>query len=237
MTFNCPICGKFTVAHWPEFWVYKMGDTLFCSENCYCVELFRETRSKDKVNNVKRRHIIMSHKIITDEVKREAYRIAIEGGDPRPYLRSVGTKCPNDTWQRIRQELKEEDPETYERLPKRIPFNKKKAAKPETPEQLPAVKLTGPVRIETPEGETLAKIDVPEAPRIVNKPGHPATCDGFTVRAIEGEFGTYLRYKVGETSYIDYTSNGGEEVSMTVEQWIRFVAELDRAFSALGVDL
>ena len=224
MTFNCPICGKFTVAHWPEFWVYRMGDTMFCSENCYCVELFRETRSKDKVNFVKRRHYIMSHKIITDEVKQEAYRIALEGGDPRPYLRSVGTKCPNDTWQRIRKELKDEDPETYERLPKRIPFNKKNAAKPETPEQLPAVKLTGPVRIETPEGKKLMDIDVPEAPKAVLKPGKPLTYEGNKVCCVRNDYGQF--FWDCDHNRLDWTTAEGEEVSFTPQGWNAFLNEV-----------
>ena len=66
-------------------------------------------------------------------------------------------------------------------------------------------------------------------------PLQPAEVDGFTVNGIQGLFGRYLRYEIGEKTYIDYTDNEGQELSMTAEQWVSFVAEISRAFEALGV--
>ena len=38
----CPICGKLTVIHWPEHWVYKIGKIYYCSENCVQVQRTRD---------------------------------------------------------------------------------------------------------------------------------------------------------------------------------------------------
>ena len=31
---TCPICGKRKAIMWPEFWVYRRGNTFYCSEMC-----------------------------------------------------------------------------------------------------------------------------------------------------------------------------------------------------------
>jgi hypothetical protein len=58
---------------------------------------------------------------LTDDQKAQAVKIAIAGGDPRNYLRDCGSKAPDVMWQSIRAKIMAEDPETYEKLPKRIP--------------------------------------------------------------------------------------------------------------------
>ena len=63
---------------------------------------------------------------LTDDQKAQAVKIAIAGGDPRNYLRDCGSKAPDVMWQSIRAKIMAEDPETYEKLPKRIPRAGKK---------------------------------------------------------------------------------------------------------------
>lgn len=58
---------------------------------------------------------------LTDAQKEQAVRIAIAGGDPRNYLRDCGSKAPDNLWWKIKRDLKDADPETYAKLPDRIP--------------------------------------------------------------------------------------------------------------------
>ena len=57
---------------------------------------------------------------ITDEQKNEAARIAIEGGDPREYLKECGSTSAETMWWSIKRKIKEEDPEKYAKLPKKL---------------------------------------------------------------------------------------------------------------------
>ena len=44
---TCPICGKRKVIMWPEFWVYRRGNTFYCSEMCLDVSVVRNTKQKN----------------------------------------------------------------------------------------------------------------------------------------------------------------------------------------------
>ena len=76
-----------------------------------------------------------------------------------------------------------------------------------------------------PDGEHLQKIT------------EPLKYDGFTVSAIRKDFGRYSRDTFNKTEYLDYESNDGDEISMPVEAWRRFLKELYSAARVLGVDL
>ena len=34
----CPICGTRRVIYWPQHWVYRRGETFYCSEDCMMVD-------------------------------------------------------------------------------------------------------------------------------------------------------------------------------------------------------
>lgn len=38
----CPICGKYHCIHWPEHWVYRRGQTYYCSAMCMDVDIVRD---------------------------------------------------------------------------------------------------------------------------------------------------------------------------------------------------
>jgi len=38
MMSTCPICGTRRVIYWPEHWVYRRGETYYCSEDCMMVD-------------------------------------------------------------------------------------------------------------------------------------------------------------------------------------------------------
>lgn len=104
--------------------------------------------------------------IMTDEIKAEAMRIAIEGGDPRMYLADCGSAAPEVLWWNLKRRIKEEDPETYAKLPERLPRKKKlgKAisaeateadSQPEEPEE-PKTRDQDPTKLKVTEAEGIA---------------------------------------------------------------------------------
>ena len=218
ITKKCPVCGKQFVILYPHLWAYKRGagkngsTRYFCSWKCLR-ELDNE--KERKCGNVR---------ICTDENEKEAIRIFLEGGDHLKYLKDLGIKAPSVKWYEIRGKLKDTDPELY--------------AKTGRPWKA----------VETPEGEyaprtkrTQEAVETPEAPK-VPKITKPVGYEGLTVRAVEGDFGrfSYSRHKGNdgeEREYIDYDSHGGDELSMTVDQWRRFLAETRKAAMVLGVTL
>ncbi len=47
MVINCPVFGKLTCIHWPEFWCWRRGETFYCSEMCLDVSIVRNTKQKN----------------------------------------------------------------------------------------------------------------------------------------------------------------------------------------------
>jgi len=104
-------------------------------------------------------------------------------------------------------------------------------------EVLPTVKLTGPIRIETPEANRVEVVETPESAE--PKALLPATYDGMVIREVEGLFGRY-RYSgdLGRAEYIDFeNADGMDTLSMTVDQWKKFREEQVKAALILGVRL
>jgi hypothetical protein len=219
----------------------------------------KEKKRKEKENMAKRRSL-------TSAERTEALRIALDGGDPRKYLEEIGISEPSNTWAYIKMTEKQRNPDVYAKIPKRLPVNglKNKAAKKAEPEtvldrpkedfekaptladamagmkdaaetffgQVPALKVDGPIRIETPEANQVQVAEVPEKPKITK----PVNYDGFDVRGVKGEFGTYSYSEFPSGKYLDYDSDG-DSLSMTIEKWRGFIAELKRAALVLGVEL
>ena len=104
-------------------------------------------------------------------------------------------------------------------------------------EVLPKVKLTGPIRIETPEANRVEIVETPESAE--PKALLPATYDGMVIREVEGLFGRY-RYSgdLGRAEYIDFeNADGMDTLSLTVDQWKKFREEQVKAALILGVEL
>ena len=165
--------------------------------------------------------------IVTPEIRDEAIRIAINGGDPRNYLTGMGSQNGMSAWTKIRMELKKTNPETFAKLPKRIG----KAEVPAAPET-PTVKVDGPLRIETPETNQITVAEVPEI-----KTGDKVVVTGvkaFKVTAIDTEYGEFYHDK--KYDCIDWRDLEGDEVSMKIGMWKKLAAELPEILAALGVD-
>lgn len=243
---HCPICGKFFVTMWKDFYVYRRGSTFYCSENCMLVDL---TRDMKLISEVKDRRRLNKMQKITLEQKKKAVEIAVSGKSPLEYLKKCGSKAPDKTWYTIKTALKEKDPETYAKIPdfrkqassEMIQENAKLAEQvmENIKEYPPTVKLTGPIMIETPEGNVVHKVEVPEQrpddglkkplDRIVG----PCHIDKFLITAIKhpnlGEF-----YYDKKFEAVDWRTAEGEEISMSPSGWNSLLKDLPHILRILG---
>ena len=212
---KCAWCGKrFGVLH-TDLWAYKRGEKYFCSWKCL------RANDKAKEGNSLRK--------ITLEDKKKAVEIAIGGGDPREFLKK---KCldPTQAWNRIRNSVKDSDPETYAKLPKSIKGSRKE---PETPEgtlgdamqgmQDAADKFFGAckdmgLKVETPE----APVSIPEPPK------ERYQCTGLAVSEL-GEF-----YNDRKFGCVDWRTDEGEEVSMDAAHWMILAKEIPIILQKVG---
>lgn len=240
MMATCPICGTRRVIYWPEHWVYRRGETYYCSEDCMRVDETKDmklikmiarvrARSKKGVQNMNGR--------ITAEQKAKAIEMAIRGESPLAYLKQIGMKNPSSTWQYIKSTLKKTNPKKYAEIPE-------KPAKVETPEG----GIVGPVTMKandicraidgTPDAgpDMSAKLPADEGLPEVEKNGFglPAYIDGFEIVGISGEFGTYRAS--AEHKYFEFVPFGGD-LCMTPGDWQEQIKELNRAAKVLGVKL
>ena len=144
------------------------------------------------------------------ERDQKAVDIALEGGNPVEFLKKE-SKNASAAWYHVKQKVKEVDPETYAKLPARI-VNEKKP--------------------EEPKAVTVAKVE--EVPKICQ----PAKYSGMIIRELEGGFGRYRRSDVHGSIYIDFEyTEGADVISLTVEQWRKFLEDLNNAAESLGVSL
>ena len=54
MITNCPVCGKLTAIHWPQHWIYRRGDTYYCSWNCLDVDITKDLKLMHEVQRKRR---------------------------------------------------------------------------------------------------------------------------------------------------------------------------------------
>ena len=235
-TKKCPQCGKLFTVLWPHQWTYWRGNVknkrYFCTYSC--VRAYDKKKEEKKVGKPRQ---------LSQEQREKAIQICIDGGDPLKYLEECGVVSPRNQWQRIREAVKDSDPELYQKIP-----NRRWPKKVETPE---SGYVKGPV---TPDelveefgkegwkefpshGTKIVSAETPEEPA-VPKICKPVVYDTLTVREVEGNFGRYRRSDVGGSTYIDFeNADGLDTLSLTVEQWRSFRKEQEKAAQVLGVKL
>ena len=188
MIHQCPQCGKEFDVLWPHLWSYKRGQEFLCTYTC--LRAYDEGKEANEMGK------------ITNAQKEKAINIAVEGGDPRPYLKQCGSAAPDKLWYYIKTQLKKKEPETYEKL----------AKAPEMPE----VKLTGPIRIETQEEQK-------------------KTVKTYLVTGIRTDYGEFYFDK--KYNSLDWRTEEGDEISMSPIAWKNMADELPDILAALGVSL
>ena len=162
---------------------------------------------------------------VTQEDKRRAVQIAIDGGDPREYLAKF-CKAPDAMWSSIRKALKDSDPEMFAKLPRSIKGAKKEA--PETHKEGEAEEMDEDF---FPAGEDVKE---PEPPKITQ----PIVYDGMVVRELEIPFGRIRRSDVAGKTYLDFEPiDGADTLSFTDDQWRTFFMQFNKAAKGLGVEL
>ena len=230
---RCPICGKRFTVMWPHQWAFKRGKPnpkFYCSWKCL--------RTLDKENGDDKP---VKHAKVALEDKKKAVEIALAGGDPLKYLKDHGAGNAWSMWYGIKENLKVREPETYRKLPDlRLKGNSRKKPETEKAEEAPTLAdaMTG-MKEATDDffgkcEEMGLKMDNPEKSKITK----PVNYDGFNVRAVEGKFGSYHFQEIGGKQWIDYENKeGADELSMTVDQWRGFIAEIREAARVLGVEL
>jgi hypothetical protein len=230
---KCKICGNvFSVLH-PDRWAYKRGNKghyeYFCSWRCL--------RAYDKANEREEEERKMGNISLRlkPEQKAEAIQQYYKGGNKAvyAYLKSCGIVNCEKCWKNIRDRLKKQNPaEAVKLADARARIQKERILGKDEP---PVVKLTGPIKIETPEGNQVHVVEVPEDPQPVSKPLQPLMFDGYTVRCIEGKYGRFFwDYNCNR---LDWTSPEGEEVSMSPQGWTAFCTEvMPKVMAILGVN-
>lgn len=145
MIVTCPVCKKERDVPYPDLWVYKRGSRYLCSWTCL---LAYDNRHGEPRQLRKGDALNVRRKGLTMEEKKRAVQECLEGKNPLVYLESISVKTPAQTWHDIKKKLKDADPETYAKLPAKLP---RRDRQPETAvfngkeyEKMP---------VETPEGE------------------------------------------------------------------------------------
>ena len=235
MVINCPVCGKLTCIHWPEHWIHRRGATFYCSDNCLQVDLVKDTKL---LNSSLKRRKSKVKAIVNEEQRKHAVKIALSGGDPRPFLSDCGSKNPEKLWSYIKTCLRKTDPVTYDKLPVRI-HGAKPGPKPKTAgDAMNAMKEAADHffgecdrMLGKDIGGELAQIETPEAPKRA-----PLQYDGYTVCCIESKtFGRFFWDR--DRNHLYWTTAEGEEIGFTPYGWKMFLEEFQKVAAILGVEL
>ena len=209
---TCPICGKLTVIHWPDLYPYVRGPVYYCSWQCMDISICRDT-AMIRYRVLKRRQKKVTQ-VMTAEQKQEAIRLALEGKDPRPWMKECGSKAPDKLWSYIKSQLKKNDPETYAKIPK---FGDKMVVISKSEESL----LVAPKELQE---------------KYNFKPIEDTNRDEFEITAVRhknyGEF-----YYDHDHNCIDWRTPEGDEMSMGITGWKNLIDDLPVIMKKLGVEL
>ena len=152
---------------------------------------------------------------LTLEQKKKAVEIAIDGGNPLKYLKSLGLSNPSASWILIRKKLKTADPEKYARLPDRA--NAKQSGD----------------RLKEAATETVEaiKINLESEPEIVK----PVNYGGFDVMAVRSA-ATEFRYEYDmHYGMMTWRTEAGDEVRKTPGEWHNLATELQEVMLIFGI--
>ena len=209
----CPVCGKQFAVLYPHLWRYKRpkrgGEHYFCSWGCL--------RAYDKEGEQK----MGARAILTEADRNEAVRLAMDGGDPAEFLRSKGIKDPHGTWYKIKQTVKECNPEIYEKIPDR------RIARKEAPKE----PVTKQAVIKAVKDTVRAVNKGKQKPKQEEEDPFPCLTTGISTPI--GDFRYYAKQQ-----YLDWTPIGQDDnVSLNTYEWDQFVKHFPKVLEILGVKL
>ena len=209
MMVNCPVCGKLTCIHWPEHWIYKRGETYYCSDQCLDVSIVRDTKTLTELHRRRKELIKMSdtRRYIKPEERDEALELYNDSGKQAAvdYLTKIGIPNPEKCLKNLKARIKDTAPAA-------------------------TVKVDGPIRIQTEEPEKIEVVEPKNPTRIIRK------MFGFEVSAIRDEVFGEFYYDI-KYNRIDWRSPEGEEVSLSPSAWQALSQKIPAVLNALGVKL
>ena len=167
---------------------------------------------------------------VTRSQKEKAVQIALGGGDPLRHLESCGAGNAPQMWYAIKQHLKENDPDTYAKLPKRID---RKDAKPKEEPTL-ADAVAGMTDAAEEFFDKCEEMGLKVNGDPVTKPSL-VTAGPITVTAIRHKsFGEF--YRDHDHNCIDWRTPEGDEMSLSLQGWKDLITELPGLLKILGVE-
>lgn len=216
MIATCPVCRKGFEVMWPHLWAYREGKHYLCTWKC--LRRMREGSEEEPMEDKRGSRL-------TEDQKEQAVDIALKGGSPLRFLKECGCKNPSTAWQSVlRWAAKQDwDDDVMSKLP--VDFRGK--GKVKVPEQVPEVKIDGPIRIQTVEPEKVTFVDTIPLPKVS---GIEYRMTGISTEA--GDF-QYFR----KQGFIDWTTLDGTCVSMNLEEWKALMKVLPEVIRLLGVEL
>ena len=169
------------------------------------------------------------------------------GEDRDKILQGLGYEDPRKAYQNLRVYARQRHPEVMDRFPDLIKRKADAQRKPGKTKEEKEVKET----MKDTEEVTIEQTAEPAAPEVkaetvidgdgmmtVSVITKPVGFDGFTVRAVEGDFGSYRFQEINGKQWIDYDDKElANQLSMTVDQWRGFLKEIRNAAQVLGVEL
>lgn len=168
-------------------------------------------------------------KKLTLDQKKKAVKIAVDGGNPLDFLESLGLKNAAEAWSKIKSNLKEFDPDTYAKLPKRLPQRTRtvSAPKPEKVELVYDPSIEAEYRTEQErEIEVKGKEVAAMMRTMLDKPEEKNPDEGrYSWEPMKYETSAIRVKDLGEFYFdkkfnsIDWRAPDGAETSLTPEGW------------------
>ena len=208
---RCAYCKKKFALLYPKVWGYQRntgkGILYFCSWHCKR----EEEKERDEM------------KKLTLDQKKKAVKIAVDGGNPLGFLESLGLKNAVEAWSKIKSNLKEFDPDTYAKLPKRLPQRTRHVSAPK-PEKVELVYDPGIEAEYRAEHAETVKVEGEKIAAAIREMEHEDKCR-YSWKPIEYETSAIIVKDLGEFYFdkkyntIDWRAPDGAETSLTPEGW------------------
>lgn len=190
---KCPVCGKAFDVLWPQLWRYKNGKSFICSWKCLRLIQKGDCKVKEMV-------------VLTDDQKRAAAGIALNGENPLKYLKDCGVANPSCSWKTVLNWAKKNwSAEDYAELPES--FGKKKPEKKEPEKKDPDI---------------ICRVDM-----------EPLEVYAIKSRVLKDGF--YKKTNSGEGMFLYGLSVQQEQIGLTAEHWKELAAEIILAMNQLGI--
>lgn len=217
---NCPICGKAFDVLYPDIWRYKRNNRFICSWKC--IRLF----DRKEERQVKERVSVKRTRMNRDDMA-EAVRMW-KANDPGldQYLTDHGITHIGKWKQNAKIRYREKPADYGQPIPGFGPWDEEPAA---------TLKVDGPLKIETKEPEKVKVERLHELPEVEEKYS-PDLFDKYqTVTIRHPNLGVF--YYDQKFHCIDWRSEEGDEISLSLQAWSELHKDLPEIFKRLGVEL